>query len=155
MWFLPDPDDHTEMRLVVGIATAFGHSGNEWIFLGLLVLLVVYITARITIAITVYLFTLYSERAFGSSPYVRIFRIVLAVAAVVLIIGVVLIRQETTAPIGVTVLSYGFGVFGVVSAALDWYFSRRERTAAPALTNVNLQNIAQWNVMTQKAKQGN
>jgi hypothetical protein len=143
MGILPDPDNRAEMWMVVNLVGGLSRA-NEWVFLGVLLLLVAYAVGRLALAIGTYLFHLYRERAFTPSPFTRYFRIALGIGLAVLLIGIILTRTEDTHAYGILVLCWGFGLFGITSVILDWLSSRAEQQETPLLAGVTLEDVVAW-----------
>jgi hypothetical protein len=143
MFFLPDPDDHTEWRLIIAFVGAIARA-DAWVFVFILLMLIAYAIWRFILRLLTYLVEVYQERVQGPSPYVWYFRILLGVGSVVLVTGIVLVSGSDTYENGLVLLCWGLGVFGVATLVLDWYAGRVEQKATPSLEGVTLDDVISW-----------
>ena len=132
MKLLPDMDNRTEMWMVVNIAGGLARA-NEWVFLGVLCLLIAYGLARILIEVCRYLFAMYRERAFTPSPHMQNFRNLLMGGAVVLVLSAIFGG-----------FFIAFAAFSIASVAYDWYVSRNEQPDTSELEGVTLDDVVAW-----------
>lgn len=140
MFITPDVEDNNEMRIVSMLVVGLGRA-NEFVFVSLLVLLVMYFTVRLLWAVLCYLLMLYAQYAFNPSPYTRFFRISLVIGVSALVLSAILTFLPQTHDLGVLVLCASFAVFSIVSAALDYYATRS--VVRPALEDIDLKQIVQ------------
>jgi hypothetical protein len=146
MFFPPDPDDHTEMRILIAFLGAVARGGAWGIAFGLL-LLIAYAIARLVLSIVVYLFQLYRERLTTPSPYSRYFRILLYIAMFVLIASYVvydMYSQDDLHKLSIALMWWDFGIFCVGSFVLDWRVGRLEQDEAPSLEGVTIDDVVAW-----------
>jgi hypothetical protein len=143
MFFPPDPEDYTEMRLAIALLGAFARGGLWGIVFGIL-LLIAYVIARLILWIIAYLFQLYRERLSSPSPYARYFNYLLRGALAIPAISLVLSTQEATEDFSIPLLKLGMAVFCVASVILDWYVGSTEQAETPLLEGVTIDDVVAW-----------
>ena len=139
----PDPDDNREMWMTLQIVSALGRTDMNT-FVMLLILLVLYAAVRIFIAVCVYLFRLYRERAFTPNAYQHLFRITLMVGGGLATVALLGMASPDTYDAGVVLLCYVFGAFSITSAVLDWYAQRQGPQETLALEGLTADEVLDW-----------
>ena len=143
MFLPPDTDSRTEMWMVIQMAAAISRA-NEWVFLGVLLLLLCYAIGRLFWAILKYLYALYKQRLTEAALHAHHFRIALGSALVVALIGALLARSDAYHELGILLLSIDFCLFSLFSVGYDWYLRWREPPQALLPEETTYDDIIAW-----------
>ncbi len=121
----PDVDNRYEMWLAFTLIGNFARAGNEWVFVGALLILILYIIGWVLLKTSLYLFETYNERLRETGTHVRPFRYAVYGVAIACVVSVPLIFSGNPDMLlsGLSVLATAFGVMSVFTVAYDWWLA--------------------------------
>lgn len=152
----PDPDNEQEVWLAVTLIGNFARSGTEWVFIGALLLLIIYLVGRLVISTARYVIATYSERLKETGDHVRIFRWALYGALALALIGVlVLFSGQPDATLeGMSILASTFCIFSLFTVIYDWWLARTAKQNDPTLLgDVTVSDILKMKQTIKAARQ--
>ncbi len=151
----PDPDNKQEMWLAFTLIGSFARSGNEWVFLGAVLLLILYLIGRFVYSTSRYLFAVYSERLKETGTHVRGFRWALGIAAVLGTIGLLVMFSGERGAFynGLSILANTFCLLSLFTVIYDWWLSRKARTAQPQIGRITATDILRMKQTIKTARQ--
>jgi hypothetical protein len=147
----PNPDNKAEIWMAVTLIGGFFRSGNEWVFLFALLVLICYIVGLFLYRATTYAVAVYAQRVRVTGEHRNIFIAALIAALIVGVLVVVFWQNESTRPLALLVGCCGFAVFAVFTTSFDWYVDTQAADAAPMLEDVKVNELIMYQNMVNAA----
>jgi hypothetical protein len=140
---VPDTDSKQEMWMAATIVSNLARSGSEWIFLGAVILLILFLLSLFIYRTSSYLFAVYWQRLRETGPHVKVFRWALAIALLSGVVGLAVMfggEQEYSLE-GLAIIANTFLALSLFTAIYDWWVSRPEVKQLPSLKGLTAEEV--------------
>lgn len=151
---IPNTDSQQEMWIAATILSNVVRTSSEWIFLGGLILVLLYVIGLVLYKTCLYIFEVYTERLREHSSHKRVFLWALCIALIVGTVGIGLMfwDERQHFGIGFIILANTFCLFSLFTAGYDWWVSRPQAKSSPSLKGLTAEEVIRMHKTVATAK---